>query len=137
MNIERELRDALLSMSAVTTIVGTRVWCEWFRTDVLPAVVFEIDDETQQNAVSGKGSLILADVNIICRANTRAKSRELAEAVRTNGTSPGTGLAGWYGDLFTAILESRTPAAIPKEEGSTDYWYDMNLGFSLHWNEEK
>jgi len=135
MNIEIELNKTLLGMTAVVALVGDRVWDEWFRTSVVPAIVFEIDTENRENDISGRGGLVFADVNIICRADTRAASRELAEAVRMNGsTSPGSGLAGYSG-AFDAVLDDTQPAAVPKGEGSNAYWYDTNMSFTMSWPE--
>ena len=133
--IETELRAALLAMSAVTDVVGTRIWDEWFRNDTLPAVVFEIDSENRQVGLSGRGGMVFADINIICRANTRSASRALAEAVRVNGdVQPGIGLAGYSGN-FDAWLEDIQPAAVPKNDKGTAHWYDMNMSFTVSWAE--
>ena len=135
MIIETELSKALLGMTAVTGIVVDRVWDEWFRSDTLPAIMFEIDSENRENDLGGRGGLVFADVSINCRADTRVASRALSEAVRTNGdTSPGSGLAGYSGE-FDAVLEDTPPAAVPKSEGSNDYWYDTNMSFTMSWSE--
>ena len=134
MIIEEELRTALVGMTAVTEIVGARVWDEWFRADTLPAVVFEFDNEDQENTLAGTGGLIFANVNIICRAETRRESRLLSEAVRANNTTPGTGLAGYSG-TFDAWLEDRQNAATPKGDAGNTYWYDTNMSFVLSWPE--
>jgi len=133
--VEEELREALLGMSQVFALVGTRVWDEWFRAETLPAIVFEIDGERRENALNGRGGMVFADVNIICRANTRIASRALAEAVRLNGTSsPGIGLAGYSG-AFDAWLEDVVPATVPRGDSGNSYWYDTNLLFTLSWAE--
>ena len=133
--VEEELRTALRAMSEVTDIVGTRIWDEWFRTNTYPAIVFEIDSENRENGLSGRGGLVYASVNIICRADTRSDSRALAEAVRVNGdVQPGTGLAGYSG-TFDAWLEDMQPAAIPKNDKSNAHWYDINMSFVLSWEE--
>jgi len=113
MVIEQELAKALSGLNRVRSLVSNRIWDEWFRSNETPAVVFEIDAERPQNSLDGRGGLVFADVNVICRAETRAKSRELAEAVRVNGTDPGTGLAGYSG-VFDAVLDDMQPAAVPK-----------------------
>lgn len=135
MNIEKELRSVLLAMSAVTDLVVARIWDEWFRTEDVPSIVYEFDSETQENDLGGLGGLVIGDVNIICRADTRAASRALALAVRLNGTSPGTGLAGYSSTKFDAWLDAQAAAAVPKGEGSNAYWYDTNMGFVLKWYE--
>jgi len=133
--IEEELRTVLLAMSAVTDIVGTRIWDEYFRNDTYPAIVFEIDSENRENALNGRGGMVFADVNIICRADTRLASRTLAEAVRVNGDiSPGTGLAGYSGN-FDAWLEDMQMAAVPKNDKGNAHWYDVNMSFVISWSE--
>ena len=114
-NIERELRTALLDMTAVTDLVVARIWDEWFRTDEVPAIVYEFDNEVHQNAIDGRSGLVIADVNVICRANTRAESRALAEAVRNNGTDPGTGLAGFVGSGY---VTERDEDVVTTRDGS-------------------
>ena len=133
MNIEKELRDALVAMEAVTAIVSTRIWDEWFRTETTPSIVFEFDTEDQENDLGGKGGKVIGDINVICRADTRAASRDLAEAVRLNGTDPGTGLAGYTSSTVNATLLGQQPVATPKSEGSNDHWYDTNMNFELQW----
>ena len=133
--LESELRAALLGMTAVTDIVGTRIWDEWFHSDTYPAVVFEIDNERRENDIEGRGGLVYADINIICRAETRLASRQLAEAVRVNGdTSPGTGLAGYSGN-FDSWLEDMQAAVVPKNDSGNAHWYDTNMSFVLSWSE--
>jgi hypothetical protein len=73
-------------------------------------------------------------VNIICRAESPKTSRHLAEAVRSNNTDPGTGLAGWHG-TFDATLEDSVMSETPKAEGSMDHWHDIFMTFSVSWYE--
>lgn len=134
MVIEQELAKALAGMEKVRAIAADRIWDEWFRSNVTPAIVFEVDVENPQNSLDGRGGLVFADVNVICRAETRAKSRELTEAVRVNGTDPGTGLAGYSG-AFDAVLDDMQSAAVPKNDGSDQHWYDTNMSFTLSWSE--
>lgn len=136
MNIEKHLRDVLRSLSAVTDIVGDRIWDEWFRTDEIPAIAFEIDNEAQEPDLIGKGGETVADVTIICRAATRAAARDLAEAVARNKTDPGTGLAG-YSDRnrFKSTLESQVMVANIQDESMNDYWYDVEMSFEVQWYE--
>lgn len=136
--LEDELRAALLAMSAVADIVGTRIYTDTFWSDTYPAICFEVDSEDRENTLTGRGGIdtgmVFADVNVICRADTRAASRTLAEAVRVNGTTPGTGLAGYTG-TFDAWLEDEQPAAVPKDDKSNAHWFDVNMSCTLSWEE--
>ncbi len=136
MGVEADIRTALLAMSAVTGLVGASSLARirpdrLHEDDTLPAVIVEVDSEVPQNDISGVGGLRISSVNLICRATTRAGSRALAEAVRTNGTNPGTGLAGYAGASLDAVLETMTTAYVPKDDGSDQGWYDTNMDFTV------
>lgn len=138
MNIFEDLRTALLGMSAVTALVGSgssaRIWNSWPRTYTVPCIVIDVDQETPANDLSGKGGLVFAAVVVTCRDDDQSDSHALAEAVRLNGTNPGTGLAGYSG-TFDAILDNGQHAEVPKGDGSTAYWYDHVLDCTLIWSE--
>jgi hypothetical protein len=141
MNIFEDIKTALLGMDAVTAIFGTDdpkkvpIWNSWERVNQYPCIVMEIDREAEHNYLeTGKGDLVAADATITCRANTHDQSDALQEAVRSNGTTPGTGLAGYAG-TFDATLEETVHAEVPKPDGSTAYWYDHVMSFHLEWTE--
>lgn len=136
MSLESDIRTALAAMSAVTAIVGTgdsaRIRTDrlhdgdvWHNNESRPAILVEVDAEEKVNDLSGKGGAAFCGVTVTCYAKTRADARALAEAVRVNGTNPGTGLAG-YGDnstAFNCIVESVQTTFLPFEDGSEDGWY--------------
>lgn len=141
MAIEADIRSALLTMNAVTAIVGTgssaRIRPDRLHEDdddSLAWIVIEIDDERRENDLQGQGGLIFASVNILCRAKTKAAARALAEAVRVNGTNPGTGLAGYGGGsgaTFDSYLESTATSYTPADDGSDQGFYDVNMQFTV------
>ncbi|MHC4606714.1 MAG: hypothetical protein ACYTAF_07225, partial [Planctomycetota bacterium] len=87
------------------------------------------------NDLSGKGGLVYSAVTLRCRATTKAVARSLAEAVRTNDTNPGTGLAGRTGAMngttYGAVLEDEQTSFTPKAEGSNEGWYDIFCNYIL------
>ncbi len=138
-NIFIDLKAALLTMPAVTALVGSvsataRVWNSWQRVNAYPCIVMDIDREVEQNDLSGLPDLIVAEVTITCRDNTHDGSDALQQAVRNNGTNPGTGLAGYSG-TFQAILDDTVHAEVPKNDGSGAHWYDHVMTFTILWNE--
>jgi hypothetical protein len=135
MSLESDIRSALLDMSAVTTLVGSgssaRIRSDaLYPTDTLPAIVIEVDGYEHSNDLTGFGGLVFAKVVLTCRASTRDGAWTLAEAVRRNGTSPGTGLAGYSG-AFDALLESQVAARVPKDDGSSGWWYDVVQDYTM------
>ena len=136
--IESLMRAALLTMDAVTAIVGTgddaKIRADHAdEEDVPPYIVIEVDDENHMNDLTGKGGRRLAAVNVLCRGLTRLASRTLSEAVRLNGTDPGTGLAGYGSTVLSTVLdcwlEDEALAIVPRAEGSKRKWYDVNMSF--------
>ena len=142
MALESILRTKLVSMSAVTDLVDPKLTDDpRIRPDAfdpnedVPAVVVEVDDEEHLTSLVQSAGRVFAAVNIICRADERVVSRALAEAVKYNGTDPGTGLAGFSGTVdgteIDCILESEATASTPKEKGSSERFYDTNLDFQI------
>jgi len=130
--IEETLTTFLKSLSTVTAIIGegnaARIRPDRLdQSETLPAILLEVDEEPQ-NDLSGVGGLVYADATLTCRAATKTAARALAEAVRLNGTDPGTGLAGYHGTVssvtFDATLESTVGAFTSKADGSEAGWYD-------------
>lgn len=134
--VEELLRTLLLTFTPVTALTGTGGAAR-IRPDRLhqsddpdlPAIIMQVDAETPTNRLDGLGGRRFIDVTLVCRARTKAAARTLAEAVRLNGTDPGTGLGGFKGTvsgtLLDAWLEDRTLAFNPKREGSDEGTYDL------------
>jgi len=129
-SLESDLRSVLAGLSAVTALVGSgdaaRIrWDEIDEDDDLPAICCQIDSDDQANDLGGRAGFAAASVTILCRAETRVGSRALAEAVRLNGTDPGTGLAGYAGTEFDAVLESMATVF------DTRGFYDTLMDFTV------
>jgi hypothetical protein len=130
MNLYTAIRNALLGLSTVTggaAGVGSgpsaRIWNQWPRTYQTPCIVMEIDDEAENNDLSGKGEIKSVALVLTCRTSVDSSSQTLSQAVRN-------GLAGYHG-TFDAILDDTAHAAVPKSEGSTDHWYDRVMSFTV------
>jgi len=142
--IEESLRTLLKTFDAVTALLGgatnPRIRPDRLdEGDTLPAIIIEVDDEEQLNDLSGVGGLVRADVNVKCRAATKKGARLLAWAVRTNNTDPGTGLAGYSGEAgdqtIHAVLDDETPSYTPAGDGRDDGHYDVDMDFTIMFNE--
>ena len=144
MELEDEIRTALLTMFAVTALVGTGNSAR-IRAEELAAIddrdkehiIIEVDSTPRENTIDGDGAMILAAVNLSCRALTRKLAVELANAVKTNGTDPGTGLA-WYGGSGTAFhswMEDETRSKIRWGDSSKRIWYTVEQSYSLQYPE--
>ncbi len=144
--IEAALRALLLTYSGVTDLVGTGGAAR-IRPDRLhegddeeqPAVIIEVLDEDPENDLMGIGGLVYADVTIKCRAREKEDSRALAEAIRLNGTDPGTGLAGFEGTAGTlpigAVLHRVSTKFIKDDDGSDEGFYDTDCLYEISYSE--
>ncbi len=140
MALDEDIRTALLTLASVTARCGTGSAAR-IRTDNLEpadkdqitstqdAIIIQVDSETPLNSLDGKGGRRMASFVLVCRAVSRKRARALAEAVRTNNTNPGTGLAGYSSSTLDMWLEDIQMSLTEKGDGSKAWWYDVNLDF--------
>lgn len=144
MSVEADLRTVLLTLNAVTALTGTGAAAR-IRPDKLHQddnadeehIIIEIDNEEHLNDLTGRGGRIMADVTLRCLAKTKAEARALAEAVKLNGTNPGTGLAGYEGTVngktFDVWVEDEQATIDLAEDGSDRAWYAIYLTCRATW----
>jgi hypothetical protein len=146
--IEEALRAFLVTLDAVTALTAVGTTGDYrIRPDRLEEddderqehVIIEVDQERPQNDLSGKGGLVYADVTLRCRGPTKKRARALAEAVRVNGTDPGTGLAGYEGAAgelaIGAVLEDQQASESPAGDGSDRRTYDVFCSYEISFSE--
>lgn len=146
MSVEDAIRRKLLTLSAVTAITGTgdsamirpdRLHATDTLTATNAAVIVEVDDEEHLNALDGKSRRRMSSVTLRCRSRQKARARVLAEAIRVNGTNPGTGLAGatWTdstdGLTYAAWLEDTNSSFTPDVDGSDQGFYDVFCDYGI------
>jgi len=145
-SIESDLRTYLLTLSSVTDKVGTggdaRIRPDRLHEsddESLQAIIIEANVDDPMNTLDGKGGLVYADVTLRCRATEKEDARSLAEAVRTNETDPGTGLAGYTGtagsSTIGAVLEDTRTTFTMKDDGSDNGWYDVLANYVISFSE--
>lgn len=144
MTIEEAVRAKLLTMSAVTAITTiVRVEQAEQRDDILgaAAVLILLDAEVfeEGQTIDGRCELVIATMTISAISGKSTRARALAEAIRTNGTVPGTGLQGCnvtgLGLDFEAMLERRTYGTVPNEDGSDSGLFSVDSIFTVLYRE--
>lgn len=127
----------LLTYSALTALVGTRIYPDVLpqqsdeedQSETLPAVVIDVMDETPQNSLDGGDGMVVSNIGVRCFALTKALARQVAEAVRVNGTDPGTGLAShtdYASGGFDAIHTTTEFDVHPLDNGGDDVFYEVS-----------
>jgi hypothetical protein len=145
MSLEGDIRTALLTMDAVTALVGTGNSARIRPYELQsiddrkePHIIVQVDSQPRENTLDGTGgALINADVNLSCRAMTRQAARELADAVKTNGTDPGTGMAfyGGSGAAFDSWIEDAVSSTIGWGDDSKRVWHTVELSCIAQYTE--
>lgn len=136
MRIEQQIRELLLTYGAVTAIVGEGSAArirpdDLAEGDALPAIIIQVENEDHEHTLDATAGFANTTVKVICRAVQRQKSRDLADAVKTNGTDPSTGLDNFSCASFDGFCDSTSTHTTDAEDGSDDYWYDTDLSITL------
>ncbi len=128
----QDIIAVLRGLSAVTALVGAGTSARVYednapRETTAAHIIVEVDNDRSLNDITGKGGMRIGNVNLICRSASRVGADALAEAVRNNGTTPGTGLAGYTGSTFDSVWEDVSAGRSPKGDASAGWWYDANV----------
>lgn len=146
--IEASIRAKLLTLSAVTALVGSgaaariRPYKLWQKDDVSGdgALIVRVNREEPQNDLTYRGGLVRGDVSIVACAETIEAARALAAAVRSNNTDAGTGLAGSDWELADVTVQSclhtfNEPDFIPYSDDSDEGYFVVDSHYELMYEE--
>lgn len=136
--IEDGIRAYLLTKTAITNLVGTRIRPDKLhQSDVRPAIVYEITEEESQTDLDGDGGLVKATVTFSCEAEVRSTARQLCEELRKV-------LAGYSGPAGEETIDAaivgklKSGFVAAEEDGDKGYyvfervvtvWYTETVAF--------
>jgi hypothetical protein len=140
--VEAGLIQFIQSLDAVNALragIPVRVLKMWQR-DTLPVVLIEPTREEYQNDLDGLGGGVAWGGNVVCVAETFDEVRLLIEAIRTNNTDPGTGLAGRRDSLGSfgvqmATMDSAHFQFVPFDDGSDEGFFFGEAAVSIDYQE--
>lgn len=141
MTLSQSIRDVLVTFSAVTALVPAKYIRpdERMQTDPSPGITIEVVKKLYDNDLSGQTTLVGGTFLISSCSGKKIEAEAIAEAVRSNGTVPGTGLAGCSittGDLpFQAMLTQDTYDYMPIKDGSNTGWFLVDSLYSFTCNQ--
>jgi hypothetical protein len=145
MNIEDAIVARLLAQSAVSDLT-TAIRPYKLRqddkpeNDATPAILFTVDGESfdDQN-IGGTTDLVTAKVTVSAISGKLRIARQVASAIRNNGTDPGTGMQGCKvrnGTVnWDAMLEARSVGIVMNEDGSDSGLYSVDSVFTVKYYE--
>ncbi len=134
MDIFTGVKSALTNQAAIMAIVATntnaantaRIWSEWPRTYVVPAIIIECDQEEMQNDITGHSDLTIAEITITCRADSHSASHALWVALQ-----PIAGMSS----PFHLTIDQVVHAPTAKNDGSSAHWSDHVITCTPIWTE--
>lgn len=145
--LEDNLYALIKTFSAVTALVGTgsdaRIYPDEFpQGETRQSLVIEVDEEDYEESeeLTWHGGLVFASVIISAVSTRKREARALAEALRTNGTDPGTGLSGYDGAAGSASnikakLNKKRSGRVPEEDGSDSGRYAVDSYYTISFQE--
>lgn len=119
--IEDGLRAYLLTIPAITNVVGTRIRPDKIhQSDVLPIILYEVTEEESATDLDGDGGFCMAKFTISCQAETRSVARGLAEEIRL-------ALQGYEGPAGNETIDAAIVGKL--RSGFVDAEEDSEKGF--------
>lgn len=138
MRLEEAIRAKLLTFDAVTAITRVIRPDELLQSDVKDdalAIIIAVDSEEYDNDVDGTCNLVSANVTISAVGRKKTRARDLSDAIKNNGTDPGTGLAPCTvstGDFpFQSVLISRSIGYVPNLDGSDSGLWSVDSNYTF------
>lgn len=139
MSLEDDARTLIAGLSAVQALLSNnpKSGDKPVRVDALdehdpyPGIVVEVPEDTWQNELANSGSLVIAELHVLCYARTKASAMTLGEAVRTNGGA-GTGLQDRDAAPFEWVtMQRRSVRWVRESEGSDAGVWERRLIFQV------
>ena len=107
-DILTSIRSLLLLWDELTDFVDDRIRPDAFHStdENLPALMLELTDGTQLNALDRTAAIVDASLQITVRAPLASQAAAIAEIIRSRNTDPSTGLDGYTGSAGSGTLLS-------------------------------
>lgn len=143
MNIATAIRERLLEMAPLASIVSDRVYVDVLpQKPVLPAVkVFKVT-ELETLHLRGRVGVLTGRVQVDCIARTKAQADSIAMAVKGDGNgNSATGLLGWFGTIggspaeVEVIKVSAGVTVDDVERIDEHYEFKVSREFDVMWRE--
>lgn len=134
MAILQSIRTRLLSQTAVTDIVGTRIHPQWRPQDgALAAITLQRISEDHVHNLEGGAGLARPRIQVDCWSSKYSEAQSLGEAVRE-------ALQGFTGTvdsvtIHSCLLDNRADLFEPPKDGSDKGIYHIALDFQLIYGE--
>lgn len=139
MAVEKAIRDYLLTKTAVTSLVGTRIWPDvieqtWTPTQG-PCVTYEIISSDEEHYLANRTGFVSTRFQFVCYASSRMSANATARAIKNCGIA---GIKGTYSSVSIRGVEIesgiRTDVEKP-DDGLATFRYLTEFDLMVHYLE--
>lgn len=135
-NISSSLRTKLLSVSAITSLIGQRMYIDVLKQNAtLPAVVFTRISTRRAHSVSDVTKLAHSQFEFACIAKSRATADAIADAIRSSGICSFSGVVDSINFLGAEIESGDEYGDDPPIDGSQEHRYWTCFELVVHYQE--
>lgn len=130
------LRGYLLSKSAVTQLIGQRIYTDQLEQGAtMPAVVMNKLFTVHDHALSDKAGLAHARIQFECYATTRQVANSVADAMHTSGIMTFKGVTGSVDIRGARVEEGMSYKTDPPTDGSDESRYVSVVDLTIDYTE--
>lgn len=130
------VRSFLLSKTAITALVGQRIYTDLLPQDsILPAVSFSKLSTRHEHTLSGFAGIAHCRLQFDCFASTRVAANEIAEAIRASGIVGTKGVTYGVNIRGARVEEGQRNEIEYAKDDSDDHRYVTSLDLEVDYSE--
>ena len=134
--IGEALRTKLLSYSAVSTLIGQRMYPDaLIQNATLPAAVYYVISTNRDHHLSGLGKSAHARVTFECCALTRTTASAISKAIRETGIDSFRGVVDGYTFCGIDFDSGDEYMQEPPTDGNQEHRYLVSFDLLVHYKE--
>jgi hypothetical protein len=134
--IGEAFRTKLLSYSAVSTIVGQRMYPDALKVNAtIPAIVYYTISTDRDHSVAGLTKAAHARIQLDCYASTRLGASALSKAIRETGIDAYRGVTTGYTFCGVGFDDGDEYLQEPPTDGNQEHRYIVSFSCLVHYKE--
>jgi hypothetical protein len=135
-SIASALRTKLLSVSAISSLIGQRMYTDWMPPKAAtPCIVYSRISTLRDHYLADVTRSAHSRFEVVCIADSRAQADQVAEAVRKSGICSYQGTTDGYLFHGTEIDSGDEYGDDPPNDGSQVHRYWVRFDLMVHYSE--
>ena len=130
------VRTYLLSQSAVTDIIGQRMYFDVLQQNcTLPAATISKTSESHEHEISDRAGHVKTRLQITCHADLRLTANALAEAIYTSGIAAVKGVTNSVNIRGVTVEDGQRNYVVYDADGGDDHQYVTEFDLMVSYRE--